>query len=64
MDFFWRYVQDIMHSDRVKSVPYLHPVIVVAIAVVPVDVFPQLWVEVEFHFNVCRAVIGAHIELH
>jgi hypothetical protein len=64
MDFFWGYIQDIMHSDRVESISNLHPRIIVAIAMVPVDVSSQLWGEVEFHFDICRTVIGAHIELH
>jgi hypothetical protein len=32
--------------------------------VVPVNVLSRVWGEVEFRFHVCRAVSGAHIELH
>jgi hypothetical protein len=28
------------------------------------DMLAQVWTEVEYCYNVCRAVHGAHIELH
>jgi hypothetical protein len=55
MDFlFWGYIKDTVYSKRIT----------VAITAVPLDVLSQVWGEVEFCFNLCRAVSGAHIELH
>jgi hypothetical protein len=66
MDFFlWRYVTDVVHSGMMmKSLPDLRQRITSDIAVVPVDVLSRVWDEVEFRFDVCGSVSGAHIELH
>jgi hypothetical protein len=64
MDFFWGYIKDIVSSERVGSLPDLCRRIAAAIAAVPVDVLSWVWGEVEFCFDVCRVVNGAHIELH
>jgi hypothetical protein len=47
----------------VESIPELLRRITAAIAAVSVDVLSRVWGEVEFRFDVCRAVSGAHIEL-
>jgi hypothetical protein len=63
MDFcFWGYIRDIWHSERVESLPYLRRRITEAMAAVPVDVLSRVWGEVEYRFDVCRAVNGAHIQ--
>jgi hypothetical protein len=62
--FFWGYIRDIMHSQRVDSLPDLGRRITAALAAVPVDVLSRVWGEVEFRFNVCRAISNAYIELH
>jgi hypothetical protein len=62
--FFWGYIKDIVYSERVKSLPDLRRRITVAIAAVPVGVLSRVWGEVEFRFDIYRAVNGAHIELH
>jgi hypothetical protein len=58
--FFW----DCVHSERVESLSDLRRRITAAIAAVPVDVLSWVWGEVEFRFDVFRAVSGVHIELH
>jgi hypothetical protein len=62
--FFWGYIKDIVYSERMESLPDLRRRITAAIAAVPVDVLSRMWGEVKFRFDVCRAVNGAHIELH
>jgi hypothetical protein len=62
--FFWGYIKDIVYSGRVESLPDLSRRITADIAAVPVDMLYRVWGEVEFRFDVCRAVNGAHIELH
>jgi hypothetical protein len=62
--FFWGSVKDIVYSERVESFPELHQRITVDIAAVPVDVLLQVWDEVEFHFNIRKAISGALTELH
>jgi hypothetical protein len=62
--FFWGSIKDIVYSERVESLPDLRRRITTAIAAVPVDVLSRVWGEVEFRFDVCRAVNSAHIELH
>jgi hypothetical protein len=61
--FFWGYIKDTVQSERVETVPNFRR-ITVACAAVAVDVLSWVWGEVEFRFGVCRAVNGAHIELH
>jgi hypothetical protein len=38
MDFYWGYIRDTVHSEKVDSVPDLPRSITAAVAVVPVDV--------------------------
>jgi hypothetical protein len=62
--FFWGYIKDIVYSEEVESLPDLRRRITAAIATVPVDVLSRVCGEVEFRFDVCRAVNVARIELH
>jgi hypothetical protein len=62
--FFWGYVKDIVYSGRVVSPPDLRRRITAALPAVPVDMLSRVWGEVEFRFDVCRAVNCAHTELH
>jgi hypothetical protein len=64
IDYFLGYVRNIVYSERVESLPNLHQRITVAITVVPVNVLSWVWGEVKFNFYICRAVSGAHIQLH
>jgi hypothetical protein len=65
MDFFlWEYIKDIVHSERAESFADLGRRITAANAAVPVDVLCRGWGELQFRFDVCWAVGGAHIELH
>jgi hypothetical protein len=57
-------IKGIAYSERVGSLPDLRRRITAAIAAVHVDVLSRVWGEVEFRFDVCRAVNGAHIELY
>jgi hypothetical protein len=55
MDFlFWGDIKDTIYSKRITA----------AIIAVPMDVVSQVWGEVEFCFDVCRTITGAHIEFH
>jgi hypothetical protein len=53
-----------MHSERVESLPDLRRRTTATIAAVPVDMLSRMWGEAEFRFDICKAVSGAHIELH
>jgi hypothetical protein len=55
-------IEDVVWSKRVESLPDLRRKITAAIATVPVDVLSRVWGEVEFCFDVCRAVNIAYIE--
>jgi hypothetical protein len=56
--FFWGY------SKRVGFLPDLRHRIAVVITVVPVDILPWLWDELDFRFDACTAFNGVHTELH
>jgi hypothetical protein len=60
--FFWDCIRHIVYSGTVESVPDLRRRITAAIAAVPEDVLSRLWSEVEFRFDVCRAVSVTQIE--
>jgi hypothetical protein len=62
--FFWGYIKDIVHNERVESFPDLHRRITAAFAAVPVDVLSRVWGEVKFRFDVCGAVSVTHIVMH
>jgi hypothetical protein len=62
--FFWGSIKDIVYKERVESFPELHQRIAVVIAAVPVDMLLQVWDEVEFRFNIHKAISGALTELH
>jgi hypothetical protein len=62
MDFFvWAYIIDIVHVERVESFLNLCRRITAVTAAAPVNILFQVWGEVEFSFDVCRAVNGVHI---
>jgi hypothetical protein len=44
--------------------PDLCRMITAAMPGVPVDILSRVWGEVEFRFDICRAVSGAHIGLY
>jgi hypothetical protein len=50
-----------IQSQRVESLLHLRRRIA-AVATVSVDVLSRVWAELEFRFDVCRAVSRAHIE--
>jgi hypothetical protein len=52
-----------VYRERVEPLPDLRRRITAAAAAVSMDVHSRVWGEEEFHFDVCRAVNGAHIEL-
>jgi hypothetical protein len=56
--------KDIVNSERVESSSDLCPRITMAVTAVSVDMLSWLWGEVEFRFDVCRAISGAHTVLH
>jgi hypothetical protein len=48
----------------VQCVANLQQQITVAIATVPLNMLALVWTEVEYNYDVYRAVSGAHNELH
>jgi hypothetical protein len=64
MGFFWEHIKDVAYRRRAVSLPGLRRRIRAAVAAVPVVMFSRVWGEMEFRFDVCRAVSGAHSELH
>jgi hypothetical protein len=63
MDFFWGYIKDIVHSERIDYLLDLSRRITATIAALPVDVLSRVCGEMEFRVDVCRAINGAHIAL-
>jgi hypothetical protein len=53
-----------MYSERLESFPGWFQRITVVIAAVPVDMLLQVWDEVEFHVDICKAISGALTELY
>lgn len=51
-----------MHNERAQSSPDLPRRITAVMAEAPVDMLCGVWCEVEFGFDDCRAVSGAHIK--
>jgi hypothetical protein len=60
--FFWGR-GDIVHSERIESLPDVRRRIIAALTAVLVGVLSRVWGEVEFRFNVRRAVSGNRNEL-
>lgn len=63
--FFWGYVKNTVDQEKIKSPTHLHNKIIATIEAILCTVYNYLNVtEMEFHFDVCRTIYGAHIELY
>jgi hypothetical protein len=64
MDFsFWGFVKDNVYiPPMLVDFQELHDRIVNAIALVCVTFLGKLWVELEYHLDVCRITRGSNIE--
>jgi hypothetical protein len=62
--FFWGFVKNIIYRENVQCVADLRWWITAAITAIPLDTPARMWTEMEYCYNVFRAVNGAHIELH
>jgi hypothetical protein len=63
MDFsFWGFVKDDVYIPPMPALEELCDRIVNAIALVHVNFFSKLWVELEYHLDVCCITRGSNIE--
>jgi hypothetical protein len=62
--FFWGFMKDIIYREKAQCVADLRQWITAAITIVPLHMLSQVWNEVEYCYNNCRAVSSVHIELH
>lgn len=64
MDFFlWGYVKTKVYTVPIRDIAHLKQRILEAIASVTPDMLENVWRELEWRLDVCRATGGGHIEL-
>ena len=65
LDFFlWGYITNIVYAEKIRNIQHLQERITPAIETVTRDMIQKTWQEIEFRLDVCRATIGAHIEMY
>ncbi|CAL1291506.1 unnamed protein product [Larinioides sclopetarius] len=62
--FFWGYIKNIVHSERIADISHLKRRIIAAIETVTPDMLFKTWKEIDYRLDVCRATNGAHIETY
>jgi hypothetical protein len=61
--YFWENMKQIFYSVHIHNIQHLKQLIKVAAASVTPDVLGQVWQEMVYCLDVCRATTGAHMEL-
>lgn len=60
----WGVIKDIVYKTKVRDLVELRQQIYGAVAAITPDMLMDMWRELEYHFDICRATNGAHIELY
>ena len=64
LDFFlWGYVKDKVYQVKIRDLTHLMARVTEVIESIPPDMIANVWREVEYRLDVCRATNGGHIEL-
>ena len=64
LDFFlWGYVKDRVYQVKIKDLTHLKARVTEVIKSITLDMIANVWREVEYRLDVCRATNGGHIEL-
>jgi hypothetical protein len=61
--FIWGYVKDQVHSQRVNMLGDLEAQITAATADITKDTLQRFCQEVDYRWDICRAIEGAHCEV-
>ena len=65
LDFFlWGYVKDRVYRVKIKDLTHLMTRITDVINSIRPEMLANVWRELEYRLDVCRATNGSHIELH
>jgi hypothetical protein len=65
LDFFlWGYVKNIVYQIKLNNLQHLKARIRDAVATVKPNMLQEMWNQVEYRLDFCRAIKGAHIGIH
>jgi hypothetical protein len=62
--FLWGYVKNIVYQVKIKDFQHLQSRIRDAAAIVTPNMLQATWNEVEYHLDICRAIMGDHTEIY
>lgn len=64
-DFFlWGYIKNIVYREKIRDLNHLRNRINEAMTTVNKDMLTNVWAELDYRLDICRATNGAHIEIY
>ena len=64
-DFFlWGYIKNNVYSQKIRALNHLKNRINEAMTTITEEMLTNIWREVEYRLDICRATKGAHIEIY
>ena len=64
LDFFlWGHVKNLVYQEKIRDIDHLKTRILDAINSVTPDMLKQVWRQLDYRLEICRATDGSHIEL-
>lgn len=64
-DFFlWGHVKNIVYAQKIRNLDHLRERIIHAVSTVTKEMLQNVWAEVDYRLDVCRARNGGHVELY
>jgi hypothetical protein len=65
LDFFaWGFIKDIVYSRKVQDLADLRQRIIEAVELITSHMLINMWQELEYCLDICRATTGTHIEVY
>jgi len=65
-DFFfaWGFIKDVVYRRKVRDLADLRQRIIEAVELITPHMLINMWQELEYRLDICRATTGAHIEVY
>jgi hypothetical protein len=65
LDFFaWGFIKDVVYGRKVQDLADLRQHIIEAVELITPHMLINMWQELEYRLDICRATTGAHIEVY
>jgi hypothetical protein len=60
----WGFIKDVVYSRKVQDLADLRQRIIELVELITPHMLINMWKELEYHLDICRATTGAHIEVY